>query len=75
MFNAEQRAYMATLDNMDPATKCWCGWYALAECRCERVTNGQTCADKIAAKCPECGNDPFQPGSKIVHLRNCSHSS
>lgn len=71
MFNSDQRDYMASLAKMDPATKCWCGWFPLSECRCERDTQGKTSADRIAAACPSCGNDPFAPGRPVVHTIKC----
>lgn len=75
MFNDEQRAYMASLDAMPAETKCWCGWYPAGECyNCKRDNRvaGKTCADKLALRCPECGNTPSVPTWPVFHTVKCS---
>jgi len=74
--NFEQRQYCEYLGTLEPKDKCWCGWFRKEECwsGCEKRGKGLTCADKIKEACSECGNTPYEPGAKITHLINCSHS-
>lgn len=71
-FNSDQEDYMRSLARIDPKEKCWCGWYRLGEC-----PNGcpvdKTCADKLAARCPDCHNDAGPAGDRpIWHRVGCS---
>lgn len=71
MFNSDQLDYMRSLDRMEPASKCWCGWYPLGEC--PHCPPGKSAADKIAAWCPECHGEPSPDLSRpIIHRRGCS---
>lgn len=75
MFNDEQNAYMDSLAEMPPETRCWCGWYAKGDCyNCKRDPRvaDKSCADKLALRCSECGNTPSVPEWPVFHTRTCS---
>lgn len=70
-FNSDQRSYMRSLDDMLPESKCWCGWYPLG--KCQDCPPDKSAADKIAAWCPECHDDPGPKGDRaITHRIGCS---
>ena len=71
-FNDEQRDHMRSLEEIPPAERCWCGWYRLGQCR--NCPASATCADKLAARCPQCRNAPSKPGGTLVHLVTCPAS-
>jgi hypothetical protein len=71
MVNADQQAYTHYLRTIAPEDKCWCGWYPRGECHTCPVEF--TCADKLAAQCPDCHNAPIAPGaSTISHRIGCA---
>lgn len=71
MFNSDQRDYMASLAEMSPETKCWCGWYPIG--KCPHCPPAKTSADKLAVWCPECHNAPNPDGTgPITHRIGCS---
>lgn len=70
-FNEDQQDYMRSLASIPLNTKCWCGWYMLGECPNGCPTD-KTCADKMATKCPECGDTKLFPDSPESHYVNCS---
>lgn len=70
MFNADQLDYMESLGRMAPETKCWCGWNRLGECH-QGCPDDVTCADKMKASCPKCGNAPHRPGDVLTHRKGC----
>lgn len=75
LFNEHQQDYMASLNRMEPGKKCWCGWYPVGECyNCKRDprVSDKTCADKLALRCPECGNTPSVPEWPVFHSIKCS---
>jgi hypothetical protein len=75
--NEEQESHWRALVKIPPERRCWCGWSLLGECwHCSRSVPDKTCADKIAASCPECHNDPgpYGPGP-IVHFTGCSKAA
>lgn len=73
--NSHQKAYAEDMARTPSHLRCWCGWFLLSECRCERNGAGvATLADRIEAECPECHNAPFQQGGEIVHSVKCSKS-
>lgn len=70
MFNEDQRAHMHQLAATPPENLCWCGWYERGKC-----SNGcdpaHSAADKIATRCPHCGNSPSSAGGRLIHVINC----
>jgi hypothetical protein len=72
--NDHQREYMQFLDKQPLESRCWCGWYLVAECGrwCSRSGKGLTAADKARESCVECGASPFEPGGSVSHSRACS---
>jgi hypothetical protein len=72
--NPDQAEYVRELHRMDPAEKCWCGWYPKG--KCHTCPPDKTCADKMAVQCPECHNDPgWWEGGAIIHRVGCSKSA
>ena len=72
-FNNDQLAEMSRLEGIPAEDRCWCGWYRIEECGCGSPRD-KTCADKLAARCPECGNAPTRPGDDLIHISGCSRS-
>lgn len=71
-FNEDQQDYMRSLAEMPLESKCWCGWHRLGECQnCATYAPGKTCADKVAAMCPECRYEPSPNGGQIEHRIGC----
>ena len=71
LFNSEQRDHMAYLARIPLEKKCWCGWYLLGDC--PNCGTEKSCADKVAMKCPACGNSPSYPGTEpLHHIKNCT---
>ena len=72
-FNEGQRGYMNSLAQIPPAERCWCGWFRLGECH--SCPPDKTAADKLAARCPSCHNNPGPEGNRaIVHRIGCNQS-
>ena len=71
-FNADQESYMRYLDSISPEKKCWCGWYGIGQCLNCKTT--RTCADKLAERCTECGNDGGPEKKTITHIITCSRA-
>ena len=70
-FNDDQLEAWHALERIPPEQRCWCGWERLGECR--QCPPGKTCADKMAAWCPECRSAPTPDGARpITHRVGCS---
>ena len=65
---------MKELATIDPKNKCWCGWFSLEECNCER-TPKLSQQEALNMACPKCGNYPYSALSKLVHIRGCENES
>lgn len=70
MYNKDQLDHMKYLRSIPLEDKCWCGWYLHGECW-NGCPDDVTCADKMKLKCEDCGNTPYRPGMKLVHIINC----
>lgn len=68
--NSEQNDYVDYLHSLPLTEKCWCGWNRLG--KCYNCPADKTCADKVAAQCPECHNDGGPEGKPITHRIGCS---
>ncbi len=71
-FNQDQLDHMRSLSAMDPATKCWCGWFPVGQCR--TCPKDKSAADKIEAWCPSCNNAPldYSRHGFIIHRMGCA---
>lgn len=69
-FNSEQRDHMKELTRIDPAQRCWCGWYRTG--KCHRCPPDKTLAQRIEVECPSCGNYPNAPDDRLVHRKGCA---
>lgn len=72
MFNNDQKEYMSWLSTISPKNKCWCGWFLLEECNCE-ITPKLSKQDALNMTCSKCGNYPYSPSSKLIHIRGCEN--
>jgi hypothetical protein len=72
MYNDEQRDHMKHLSSVPSEKRCWCGWYLLNDC--PHCPLDFTHADQVKLKCEICGNAPYRPGDKLVHIVNCPRS-
>ncbi|KKM86950.1 hypothetical protein LCGC14_1273830 [marine sediment metagenome] len=70
MFNKYQKDHMDYLDSLDPEKRCWCGWFLFGECYHDCSKN-KTFADKLKVRCNLCGNAPWRPGGKLIHIKGC----
>lgn len=69
--NADQQDYVDSLSKIAPDQKCYCGWFRLGQCG--HCPPHLTCADKLAAMCPECKNYPYiLDGRPITHNIKCA---
>lgn len=71
MLNEHQQAYVDMLNKMKAHELCWCGWYKKGEC--PRCPGHVSAADKLKARCSECGSAPHNHGANLYHQKGCSH--